>query len=124
VPGGGAAELRLRRYPLRIGLGVPLALPVGALVPALGFGADVLSWRATGLVDARAGTGLDPAAELGLSYLAARGPFYLRLAAAGGLTLAPRDFDAGAGTAVLRAPAGYLRATVEVGAVVWKNSPP
>jgi hypothetical protein len=86
-----------------------------------GVSADLLSFEALGLADARSGVRFDPAAELGAGYAFDLGPIYLRSTLAGGLTLAPRDFQAGSADPVYRTPAAYLRAQIELGRVVWKN---
>jgi hypothetical protein len=119
VPDSGG-ELRLRGYPLRAALGVPIAVPGGALVPTVGLGLELLSFRATGLVDARSGLRLQPAGEVGASYLVTGRRLFLRLRAGGGRRLAPRDFDAGGPDPVFRTADGYFRADVEVGLVLWK----
>jgi hypothetical protein len=122
VPGtAGAGELRLQSFPLRAAVGVPLRWRASALVPAAGVSLDVLSFRAGGLVDARAGTRVEPAAELGLSYLRAGRALFGRVGLWGGLTLGARDFDAGQAEPVFRTPGAYLRAQIEVGVVLWKN---
>jgi hypothetical protein len=121
VPDAPESALRLRSFPLRAGLGVPLRFGAGTLVPALGTSVDVISFRASGLVDARQGTRLEPAVELGASWLMSRRAMFARATVAGGVTLGPRDFDAGAATTVFRTPGAYLRAQIELGLVLWKN---
>jgi hypothetical protein len=117
---GGQGQLRLRAYPVRLGLGVPFALGPGALIPTAGLSLDLLSFRASGLADARQGLRVEPAAELGGSYLLLGRRLFARGSLVGGWTLAPRDFSAGT-EPVFRTPDAYLRATVELGAVLWKN---
>jgi hypothetical protein len=125
VPGSNEqGHLRVRAFPLRAAVGVPLALGGGVLVPSAGLGFDVLSFRSTGLVQARAGTRLEPAAELGASYLVVGRRMFLRGLFAGGLTLVASDFDAGQPEPVLRTPDAYLRVVLELGLVLWKNSAP
>jgi hypothetical protein len=121
VPDTTTGALRLRAFPLRAAVGVAIDAPGGALVPSLGLAVDVLSFRAAGLVDARAGTRVEPAAELGLSYLAVTRHVFGRLRLTGGVSLAPRDFDAGRAEPVFRTPAAHLRAQIEIGLVLWKN---
>ena len=117
----GAGELRLRAYPLRVGFGVPIAVAGGALVPALGVDLDLLSFQASGLADARQGWRLDPSATAGVSYRWSGRGLFLRVSVAGGLALAPRDFDAGGAAPVFRTPNGHLRAHIEMGWWLWKN---
>lgn len=125
VPGAAGAILRVRSYPLRLGLGVPFRPRRWmTIVPAAGVSLDLLSFRAQGLNDARDGLRLEPAAELGASYLVAGKRAFARIAFAGGLTLGARDFDAGPGQTVFRTPGAYLRAQVEVGVVLGKNDGP
>jgi hypothetical protein len=124
VPGAAGAELRVRSFPVRVLLGTRLRLGPGVLVPAAGAGLELLWFRATGLDDARRGLRVEPAAELGLSYLLAGRRSYVRVGAGGGLTLGAHDFDAGVGAPVFRTPGAYLRAQVEVGLVLWKNYQP
>jgi hypothetical protein len=122
VTGAPGGELRLRSFPLRAHLGVPVPVAAGVLVPALGFSADLVSFRGAGLADEQAGVRFDPAAEAALGYVTSLGPLYLRLTAAGGLTLAPRDYSVDPpGIALYRSPAAYLRTQVEVGVRLWKN---
>jgi hypothetical protein len=121
VTGGAPAELRLRAFPLRLGLALPVQLGGGALLPTLALSADLLSFRAVGLADARQGLRFDPAAEAGLAYLAQGRLLYLRVSGMAGLTLAPRDFQAGAET-TYRTPGAYFRAQLEMGVRLWKNS--
>jgi hypothetical protein len=124
VPGSTDATLSLRSFPLRAAIGVPVRLGASVLVPQAGFSAELLSFRASGLVDARAGTRVVPALELGASWLLARRRIFARVGVAGGLTLGGRDFDAGLGQPVFRTPGAYLRAQVELGLVLWKNRRP
>jgi len=122
VAGSAAGRLQLRSFPLRLQLGVPVPVPGGALVPALGFSGELVSFRASDVDDPQAGVRFDPAAELTLGYLIVVRGFYLRASAAGGLTLAPRDYEVNPpGLAVYRSPAAYLRTQVELGLVLWKN---
>jgi hypothetical protein len=128
VPDSGSGELRLRAFPLRAALGVPFPAPGGFLVPAAGMSVDVLSFRARGLAGARSGVRLDPAVELGASYVVVRRRLYARALLSTGLTLAPRDFaldpdPAGGARAqpVFRTADAYFRALLEVGVVLWKN---
>lgn len=114
------AALRLRSFPVRLALGVPFAVGGGTLVTTAGLSADVLTFAADGLVDARSGTRLEPAAELAVGYLLSRRLFG-RVTLAGGVTLGGRDFDAGSAQPVFRTPSTYLRLQVEVGWQVWKN---
>jgi hypothetical protein len=108
---------------VRLAAGLPLRLsPSMMLVPTAGVSLEVLAFRAAGLADARRGTRLEPAAELGASYLLIGGPgLFGRISVAGGLTLGARDFDAGLAQPVFRTPSAYLRAQIEVGLVLWKN---
>jgi hypothetical protein len=115
------ADLRLRAYPLRAGLGVPLPLFGGTILPAAGVTLDLLQFRASGLSDAQRGLRLEPAAELGLGYRAAGRRLFVRGSLWGGFSLAPRDFDAGMAEPVFRTSAAYLRVQVETGLVLWKN---
>jgi hypothetical protein len=125
VPASGGGELRLRAFPLRGALGVPLSIPGGTLVPTAGMSLDLLSFRAAGLADARSGLRVDPAVELGASYLVARRRLYVRARLATGLALAPRDFRVGSGTLpVFRTADAYFRAQIELGLVLWKNGSP
>jgi len=120
--GGPGAELRVRSFPVRLAVGLPVRLTrAQLLVPMAGLSLDILSFRATGLADARRGVRLEPAAEVGASYLLVGPALYGRLGVAGGLTLGARDFDAGLAQPVFRTPSTYLRAQVEVGLVLWKN---
>jgi hypothetical protein len=122
---GPEAALRLRSFPLHLGLALPLRLtPSMFLVPMAGMGLEVLSFRATGLTDARQGVRLEPAAEAGVSYLLAGESVFGRLSLTGGLNLGPRDFDAGLAQPVFRTPGAYLRVQIEVGVVLWKNDGP
>jgi hypothetical protein len=122
VAGDAGGELRLRSFPLRAHVGVPIALSAGALVPALGLSADVVSFRGEGLAEARSGVRFDPAAEAALGYVATFNRLYVRVAVAGGLTLAPRDYSVDPpGIALYRSPAVYVRSQVEVGVRLWKN---
>jgi hypothetical protein len=123
VPDSGGGELRLRGYPLRAAVGLVVPAPGGALVPALGLAVDLLSFRAAGLVDARGGLRIEPAAELGASYLLIGSRLSLRLRGAAGRRLVPRDFEAGGPDPVFRTADGYFRADVEIGLVLWKNQP-
>jgi hypothetical protein len=119
---GPGAELRLRSFPVRLAVGLPLRLTrAQVLVPMAGLSLDVLSFRAAGLTDARRGVRLEPAAEAGASYLLMGPRLFGRIEVAGGLTLGARDFDAGVGPPVFRTPSAYLRAQIEVGLVLWKN---
>ena len=90
------------------------------LIPTAGLGLDLLSFRASGLADARQGLRVEPAAVLGGSYLLLGRRLFARGSLVGGWTLAPRDFNAGT-EPVFRTPDAYLRATVELGTVLWKN---
>jgi hypothetical protein len=122
---GPEAALRLRSFPLHLGLDLPLRLtPSMFLVPMAGMGLEVLSFRATGLSDARQGVRLEPAVEAGVSYLLAGESVFGRLSLTGGLNLGPRDFDAGLAQPVFRTPGAYLRVQIEVGVVLWKNDGP
>ena len=123
VPATASGELRLRAFPARLALGVPVRLGWATLVPAAGMGLDVLWFRSSGLADARQGVRLEPAAEVATSCLMARGALFGRLTLAGGLTLGGRDFDAGQPEPVFRTPGAYLRAQFELGVVLWKNGP-
>ena len=117
VPGVPGATLRLRSFPLRLSAGPRLF----GFVPAIGLGLDILSFRASGLDDARRGVRVEPAAEAGLSYLLSGRRLFARAGVLGGLTLRGHDFDAGLTQPVFRTPGGYLRAQIEVGVVLWKN---
>jgi hypothetical protein len=121
IPEAPGGALRLRAFPLRAAVGVALQAPGGALVPSLGISMDLLSFRAEGLTDARRGIRVEPAAEAGLSYVAVGRWLFARLRLTGGLSLAPRDFDAGRPEPVFRTPDAYFRAQVEIGLVLWKN---
>jgi hypothetical protein len=86
----------------------------------------VISFRASGLEDNRSGRRLDPAVELGASYLVTGKRLFARALLTTGLTLVQRDFGAeraGAdpGTPVFRTADAYFRALLEVGVVLWKN---
>jgi hypothetical protein len=124
IPDSDAGELRLRAFPFRAALGLPLPVPGGALVPTLGAALDLLSFQATGLVDARGGLRLEPAAEVGVSYLLTGRRLYLRLRGGAGRRLFPRDFEAGLPQPVFRTADAYFRADVEVGLVLRKNGSP
>jgi hypothetical protein len=122
VPGSsGSADLRLRAFPLHAGIGAAFAALGGAIGPMAGLNLDLLSFQARGLVDARRGLGLEPAAELGLSYRAASRRLFVRGALWGAYSLAPRDFDAGGAAPVFRTPSVTFRAQIEAGLVLWKN---
>jgi hypothetical protein len=122
VPGTApAADLRLRAFPLRAGLGVPLGWRSGVILPAVGVNLDLLTFRARGLQDARSGVRVEPAAEVGLGYRAGNRRWFVRGSLWGGLSLAPRDFDAGGEQPVYRTAAGYLRVAVEGAFALWKN---
>jgi hypothetical protein len=121
IPGAPGADLRLRSFPVRTAMGVPLRAGPGVLVPAVGLAFDLLSFRVRGLADARDGVRVEPAGELILSYLVAGRSLFARVLAAGGLTFGARDFDAGLPEPVFRTPDAYLRAQVELGVVLWKN---
>jgi hypothetical protein len=121
VPGTPDAALRLRSFPLRLSLGLAFQLGPGALVPAVGAGAELLSFRASGLDDARSGLRVEPAVEGGLSYLWSGQSLFARAGALGGVILGAHDFDAGLTRPVFRTPGAYLRAQIEVGLVLWKN---
>jgi hypothetical protein len=121
VPGTAGADLRLRAFPLRAALGIPLPLLGGVMQPAAGVTVDVLRFRARGLVDARSGTRVEPSAELGLAYRAVGPRLFVRGSLWGGFSLAPRDFDADGAEPVLRTPAAYVRVMVETGLSLWKN---
>jgi hypothetical protein len=121
VAGAPGAELRLRAFPLRLGVGGWWAAPAGALIATAGISADLVQFRALGLADARTGVRFDPAAELGVGYFFDLGRLFVRASLGGGLTLAPRDFDVGRGDPVYRTPAGYVRSHVEVGWILWKK---
>jgi hypothetical protein len=121
VAGAPGAELRLRAFPLRLGVGGWWAAPAGALIATAGISADLVRFRALGLADARTGLRFDPAAELGFGYLLDLGRLFVRATLGGGLTLAPRDFDVGRAEPVYRTPAGYVRSNVEVGWTLWKK---
>jgi hypothetical protein len=124
VPEGNGGQLRLRGYPLRAALGLVLPVPGGALVPTAGVALELLSFRASGLADARSGLRLEPAVELGASYLVTGRHLSVRLRAGAGRRLAPRDFEAGRPDPVFRTADGYFRADLEVGLVLWKNDSP
>jgi hypothetical protein len=117
------ASLALRAIPLRAALGVPIPLFGGTLVPAAGASLDLLSFRADGLSEAQSGVRVEPAAEIGASYIRAGQRVFLRALLMGGLSLQPRDFDARRSPPVFRTPDGYLRAVFEIGFVLWKNTP-
>ena len=117
----GAAELRLRTFPVRVAVGLPLPLAGGVIAPAVGLNLDLLSFRARGLADARSGLRVEPAAELGLAYRAQSRRLFVRGSLFGGLSLSPRDFDAGGAEPVFRTPAAYVRLGVEAGVALWKN---
>ena len=117
----GAADLRLRAFPLRAGLGVPFSALGGSIIPMAGLNLDLLAFRARGLVDPRRGLRFEPVAELGLSYRAAGRRLFARGALWGGFSLAPRDFDAGGSEPVFRTSTASLRVQLEVGLVLWKN---
>jgi hypothetical protein len=121
VPAAPGARLRLRTYPLRAALGVPLRWRGGVFLPAAGMAVDLIQFRANGLADARRGLRVEPASELGIGYRAAGQRFFLRGSLWGGLSLAPRDFDADPGQSVFRTPSAYLRLQIETGLVLWKN---
>jgi hypothetical protein len=118
---GGAADLRLRAFPLRAALGIPVPVSGGVLLPAVGMNLDLLTFRASGLLDAQSGLRVDPAAELGLGYQIGQGRLVVRTSVWGGLSLSPRDFDAAGSGSVYRTPAAHLRLAVEAGLAVWKN---
>jgi hypothetical protein len=118
---GNAAELRLRAFPLRAALGLPVALGGGQLLPVVGMTVDLVSFQATGLTDAGGGLRVEPAAELGVGYRRAGPRWFWRAQASGGFSLLPRDFAAEGQPPAYRAPAAHLRALVEVGPVLWKN---
>jgi hypothetical protein len=121
VPGSAAGGLRLRAFPLRAAVGIPLPLLGGVILPAVGASVDLLRFRAYGLVDARSGTRVEPSGELGLAYRAAGRRLFVRAALWGGFSLAPRDFDAGGTEPVFRTPIAHLRVVVEGGLSLWKN---
>jgi hypothetical protein len=121
VAGSSSGRLDLRAYPLRLAIGLPVGFLGGVLVPAVGASVDILSFRASGLVDARRGERIEPAAEIGASYRVAWRGLFARALVSGGVTAGARDFDAGGGAPVFRTPDGYLRAGVELGVVLWKN---
>ena len=106
VASAQAADLRLRAFPLRAGLGLPLAWGGGVILPAVGVNLDLLAFRARGLVDARSGVRVEPAGEVGLGYRAGNRRWFVRGSLWGGLSLAPRDFDAGGEQPVFRTAAG------------------
>ena len=118
---GGAAELRLRSFPLRAAFGLPVPLGGGQLLPVVGMTADLVRFQATGLTDAGSGLRVEPAAELGVGYRRAGPRWFWRAQAGGGFSLMPRDFAAEGQPPAYRAPAAYLRGLVEVGPVLWKN---
>jgi hypothetical protein len=122
VEGTADAALRLRSFPLRLLVGVRLPVGSGTLVPAVGAALDLLSFRAAGLDDARSGLRVEPAVEGGLSYLWSGSTLFARAGLFGGRTVAAHDFDAGLTQPVFRTPGAYLRAQVELGFVLWKNS--
>jgi hypothetical protein len=124
VPVAGSAEaadLRLRAFPLRAGLAVPLAWGPGVFLPAVGVNVDLLAFRARGLVDARSGVRVEPAGEVGLGYRVGNRRWFVRGTLWGGLSLAPRDFDAGGEQPVFRTAASYVRVAVEGALALWKN---
>jgi hypothetical protein len=118
---GGTASLRLRAFPVRAALGIPLSLAAGVILPAVAVNLDLLSFRARGLIDAQSGLRVEPSAELGLAYRAGGRRLFVRGSLWGGLSLSPRDFDAGGSEPVFRTPAAYLRLALEVGLALWKN---
>ena len=121
VPTSGTGQLRVRAFPARAALGVPVGGLGGTLLPTVGLNMDVLTFRAEGLRDARSGVVLEPAAELALGYRRSGPRLFVRGVVAGGLTLGARDFDAGIAEPVFRTPAGYFRALLELGLLLWKN---
>jgi hypothetical protein len=121
VPGTPEAALRLRAFPLRFSLGLALEMWRGWLGPELGAGIDLLSFRASGLTDARSGLRVEPVAEAGLFFLRSGGRLFARGAVVSGVTLRAHDFDAGLTQPVFRTPGAYLRAQIELGFVLWKN---
>jgi hypothetical protein len=122
IPGSALpADLQLRAYPLRAAVGRPFAMLGGALAPTLGLEADLVSFSARGLQDARSGTRLLPAAAVGLGYRRDGQRFHARGSLIGAWALAARDFDAGGSRPVFRTPNAYLRLEVEVGVALWKN---
>jgi hypothetical protein len=121
VPGVPGAELQLRSFPLRLSLGLAFQVGRGWLVPALGAGLELLSFRASGLDDARRGVRAEPSVEAGLSYLWSGRTLFARTGVMGGLTLGGHDFDAGLTQPVFRTPGAYLRVQIELGVVLWKN---
>jgi len=122
VPGAPGATLRVRSYLLRLAAGAAYRpRPAMTIVPSAGISLDLISFRTQGLVDSRSGLRLEPAAELGASYLVSGESAFVRVAVAGGWTPWARDFDAGVGQPVFRTPGAYLRAMLELGVVLAKR---
>jgi hypothetical protein len=121
------AQLSLRAFPLRVHVGPALSLPVGGLLlPVVGASLDWVTFVSRGIQPASDGGGsgrrLDAALEGGVGYLRLFGHLGVGLRLAAGWALHPRDFDAGRSEPVFRTPGAYLRADLQVGFAVGKDS--
>ncbi|HEY2901565.1 MAG TPA: hypothetical protein VGL59_13370 [Polyangia bacterium] len=117
------AYLSLRAYPVRASAGGAFRLPVGGLLlPAVGVSLDWVTFAGHGLDQEQSGRRLDSAVEGGVGYLRLFGRVGVGLRLAAGWALAPRDFDAGRSTPVFRTPGAYLRAELQVGFALGKDS--
>jgi hypothetical protein len=83
---------------------------------------DTITFRARGVADAKSGVRVDPAAEGGVAYVVARRGLFVRALVFAGVSLAPRDFDAGRPAPVFRTPGSYVRAEIDLGVVLGKKT--
>jgi hypothetical protein len=117
------AQLSLRAFPVRVHVGPALSLPVGGLLlPVVGASLDCVTFVSHGVQPLASGRRLDAALEGGVGYLRLFGHLGVGLRLAAGWALHPRDFDAGRPEPVFRTPSAYLRADVQVGFAVGKDS--
>lgn len=121
------AQLSLRAFPVRVHVGPALVMPVGGwLLPVVGASLDWVTFVSRGVQPASDGSGsgrrLDAALEGGVGYLRLFGHLGVGLRLAAGWALHPRDFDAGRPEPVFRTPGAYLRADLQVGFAVGKDS--
>jgi hypothetical protein len=117
------AQLSLRAFPVRVHVGPALLLPVGGwLLPVVGASLDGITFVSRGVPQPASGRRLDAALEGGVGYLRLFGHLGVGLRLAAGWALHPRDFDAGRPEPVFRTPGAYLRADLQLGFAVGKDS--